>query len=138
MTDQPYLDVTRGQPGGRRFFLGEGTTTLGRAPNATIALRDDQRILSRVHARIARRGDRLVLHAEGANGTAVNGCALGTGAHRLMPGDEIELAGRFRLRFGWAPSEPAPRCVRATRWVRNVLASLLRSLRSGRDVSGQG
>lgn len=126
----PCLVVVRGQPAGRRFYLREGTTTLGRARGSTIALRDDERILSRIHARIARHGDRVVLRTEGANGTSVNGRALETGAHRLFAGDEIELAGRFLLRLCWAPIKPPRKHLRTQRSMRDAFAAVLRLLRA--------
>lgn len=129
-SQQPYLVVVRGQPAGRRFYLREGTTTLGRARGSTIALRDDERILSRIHARIARHGDRVVLRTEGANGTSVNGRALETGARRLFAGDEIELAGRFLLRLCWPPIEPSREHLRTRRSLRDAFAGVLRLLRA--------
>jgi two-component system, NtrC family, response regulator AtoC len=61
--------------------------TFGRSRNATVHVESER--VSRIHARVTRRGDVLAVEDAGSrNGTWVNGAAI-TGAHVLASGDEI-------------------------------------------------
>lgn len=67
--------------------------TFGRSRNATVHVESER--VSRIHARVTRRGDVLAVEDAGSrNGTWVNGAAI-TGAHVLASGDEI-VVGRRR------------------------------------------
>ncbi|MEZ5962269.1 MAG: FHA domain-containing protein [Planctomycetota bacterium] len=102
---RPYLEGIAPARARRRFYIGEGESTVGRARDTTVHLDDGDHLLSRVHARIVRTGAELTIRGDGANGTAVNAVAIGSEPHRLQVGDEICLAGKFRLRLCW-PSHP--------------------------------
>ncbi len=61
--------------------------TFGRSRNATVHIESER--VSRIHARVTRRGDALTVEDAGSrNGTWVNGAAV-AGAHVLASGDEI-------------------------------------------------
>jgi len=81
----------------REWTLDRAVTTLGRDETNDICLPD--RLVSRHHARIYRRGGQCVLEdCKSKNGTFVNGRPV-RGMHRLQDGDEIQIAMRFRLFF---------------------------------------
>lgn len=92
---EPHLLVAAGPDAGRRHPL-RSPTTIGRGRSADLRLADPA--VSRLHARVARGGDRWIAEDLGArNGLRVNGRAL-RGPHPLAPGDELEL-GETRLRL---------------------------------------
>ena len=74
----------------RMIELPDGAQlTVGRAHHAIIQV-DSERV-SRIHARVLRRGDELSVEDMGSrNGTWVNGTAI-TGSHRLASGDSIVI-----------------------------------------------
>jgi hypothetical protein len=98
-------------PGGppRDVPLGRRPATIGRAGDAEVVLADP--LVSRHHARLAVRGDRLVLVDLGStNGTRVNGGVVREAV--VGPGDRIEI-GATRLEIvvpngaaegGWTPA----------------------------------
>jgi pSer/pThr/pTyr-binding forkhead associated (FHA) protein len=102
---RPFLEVIGGAAAQERFFLAPGATTIGRSSDATITLVDDRQLLSRVHARLERRDREVSVVGEGANGTAVDGCAVGREPRMLREGDVLVLAGKIKLRFGWTAAE---------------------------------
>lgn len=81
----------------RRWDIGRGVTTIGRADSCDVVLVD--REVSRQHAQIRHDADQYVVVDLGSkNGTWVNGVPA-TGAVRLVDGDEIRIAPRFCLLF---------------------------------------
>ena len=75
---------------GRRFTLGEGTTTIGRALDNDVVIADVR--VSRYHAEVSRVGPGYVVRDLGStNGTVVAG-RRGT-EHPIRDGDQISLGG---------------------------------------------
>jgi pSer/pThr/pTyr-binding forkhead associated (FHA) protein len=71
---------------GRPFVLRKSISVVGRNPNAD--LRIDQPLVSGIHARILRRGGRVLLRDTGSrNGTSVNGEVVREA--QLRPGDRV-------------------------------------------------
>ena len=101
------------QESSQRWPLDKNRLTIGRGPDCDIILPD--RVVSRRHACIDRRdGEYFIVDDDSKNGTFVNGNPV-TEPHRLIDGDEIQIALRFRLTFvdagATAPlsmEEPAP------------------------------
>jgi DNA-binding winged helix-turn-helix (wHTH) protein len=84
----------------RRFFLMDGTNTIGRAPEATVQI--DSPGVSRLHARIRIENGVATLEDVGSkNGTHLNGTRI-DGARPLADGNEIRL-GTIVLTFRSAP-----------------------------------
>lgn len=76
----PLIRVLDGPAAGKEVRLTKPLTTIGR-PGDQVAV-------------ITRRGEAFFLtHVEGRNTPRVNGRAIGTGAHPLVSGDLIDLAG---------------------------------------------
>jgi DNA-binding response OmpR family regulator len=85
------------QEDNQRWPLDKDHLTIGRSPECDIILPD--RVVSRRHACIERRdGEYFIVDDESKNGTFVNGKPV-TGPRRLIDGDEIQVALRFRLTF---------------------------------------
>ncbi len=85
------------QEGHQRWPLDKSHFTLGRGPDCDIILPD--RVVSRLHAHIDRRDEGYFIMDDGSkNGTFVNGKPV-TEPLRLIDGDEIQVALRFRLTF---------------------------------------
>ncbi|MCC6546810.1 sigma 54-interacting transcriptional regulator [Candidatus Sumerlaeota bacterium] len=85
----PTLLAIRGPLTGARIELGEGQTTLGRAPECTIVLADST--VSRIHAAIhSQRLGWIVTDNESAAGTMLNGAIIRTPT-ALAPNDEIRI-----------------------------------------------
>lgn len=85
-----WLRVIRGPMEGREFALNQAETTIGRASENQIVLKDSD--VSRLHAVVHAVGDRFVIEDRGStNGTYVNHNPV-TQA-RLATGDLIELGG---------------------------------------------
>jgi pSer/pThr/pTyr-binding forkhead associated (FHA) protein len=77
------------------FPLQAAVTSIGRSDEADVVI--DEPLVSRIHARIERRGEQCVLIDIGStNLTRVNGEVVVE--KELSPGDEVQLA-RARLRF---------------------------------------
>ena len=101
------------QDSSQRWPLDKTRLTIGRGHDCDIVLPD--RVVSRRHACIDRRdGEYFIVDDDSKNGTFVNGNPV-TEPHRLIDGDEIQIALRFRLTFvdagATAPlsmEEPAP------------------------------
>ena len=75
-------------------IVGRRDASAGFVPAIDLTALDGQRTLSRQHATLARRGDRVfVREARGRNGTFVNGS-------RLAADDEIELRDGDQVQFG--------------------------------------
>jgi predicted component of type VI protein secretion system len=91
------LILQRGGEPGLTWSLEGQTLTIGRNPDCNIIL--DDRQVSRVHARIAWRGDHYEVEDLGSkNGTHLNGRDI-VGSLPLRDGDEIQIALRFKLAF---------------------------------------
>lgn len=71
---------------------------IGRADSNQMVLPDPARLVSRVHARVARRGDRFTLVDLGLNPTSVNGRALVRGETAVLHGGEQVLLGGYVIR----------------------------------------
>ena len=94
--DARHLALLRGSAGSERFELGEGGVIGRDAGAAQYAL--DHPHVSRLHAKLAVNGDRVVLGDLGsANGTFVNGRKLARPVP-LKVGDRVDI-GPFCLRF---------------------------------------
>jgi hypothetical protein len=90
---------------GRRFFVADPRTVIGRSKDAHIQLRD--RAVSRSHARLRKGTTGFYLEDLGSpNGVYVNGSRLRT-VRVLNEGDILEL-GRSLLRFTGPGPEPTP------------------------------
>ena len=85
------------QEGNQRWPLDKDRLLIGRGPDCDIVLPD--RVVSRRHACIDRRdGGYFIVDDGSKNGTFVNGQPV-TEPRRLIDGDEIQVALRFRLTF---------------------------------------
>ncbi len=94
---QPEVAILILQEDNQRWPLNKDRLTIGRSPDCDIILPD--RVVSRRHACIERRGDEyFILDDDSKNGTFVNGKPV-TEPRRLIDGDEIQVALRFRLTF---------------------------------------
>ncbi len=94
---QPEVAILILQEGSQRWPLDKDRLTIGRGPDCDIILPD--RVVSRRHACIERRdGEYFILDDDSKNGTFVNGKSV-TEPRRLIDGDEIQIALRFRLTF---------------------------------------
>lgn len=105
MTQRFYLESSgKDSSLPRHVHLDEFPATIGRHPDCVIQLSLDR--LSRVHARLDREGDRLMVSDLGStNGTFVNHKRV-TSATRLQVGDILHLADHeFRLMTDQAPTE---------------------------------
>ena len=92
----PKFIVLSEQLRGKMFELTQDETTIGRADERTICLKDPT--VSTLHCTVKRDGDKLVLADAGStNGTKVNGAPL-TGEHVLQHGDTVNI-GAFELLF---------------------------------------
>lgn len=92
----PALAVLSGGASGAVFAIAEGAVTIGRSPACDVFL--DDVTVSREHARVERRGDRVVLQDLGSlNGTYVNRRRI-DGGEALHNGDELQI-GKFRLTY---------------------------------------
>ncbi|HID87484.1 MAG TPA: FHA domain-containing protein [Anaerolineae bacterium] len=95
--EMPMLILHEGGETRREWGLNKEVITIGREESNDIVLPD--RLVSRRHARIQRRGERYVLQdCSSKNGTFVNGRQL-IEPYVLQDGDEIQIALRFRLFF---------------------------------------
>jgi hypothetical protein len=80
-----------GDLAGKRFPIGDAPVTFGRGETSDIVISDPA--VSRLHAELRQEADGFVITDRGsANGTRVNGVAVGAAAHHLRPGDEIMIA----------------------------------------------
>jgi len=94
---QPEVAILILQEDNQRWPLNKDRLTIGRSPDCDIILPD--RVVSRRHACIERRdGEYYILDDNSKNGTFVNGKPV-TEPRRLIDGDEIQVALRFRLTF---------------------------------------
>ncbi len=85
------------QEGNQRWPLDKSRLTIGRSPDCDIILPD--RVVSRRHACIERHdGEYFIVDDKSKNGTFVNGRPVDA-PRRLIDGDEIQIALRFRLTF---------------------------------------
>lgn len=101
----PEILVAAGPQRGRRFAVSSQGLRLGRSSSCEISLADPA--LSRNHCLFERRDGALwVTDLASANGTLVNGVALGSGSRRLAAGDVVDASG-VRLAIV-APGAPAP------------------------------
>lgn len=94
-----YLVLERGVDGaeGTRFWLEPPQCRIGRGQDSEVVI--DLRAVSRLHAEIEWEGDVLFLvHRSSVNQTLLNGSPVQDRAE-IIPGDEIQLADRVRLRL---------------------------------------
>lgn len=95
VSDIPVLVVHKGAETGERFYLEDGSYTVGRDPHSDIFLNDVT--VSRDHARIDVIGGQVSVSDEGSlNGTYVNDVLVDS-AH-LQNGDALQV-GRFKMVF---------------------------------------
>jgi two-component system cell cycle response regulator len=95
--DRAYLIILAGDGLGEMHQLIGDEMVIGRAGRASVLLRDDG--VSRVHARLRREGDNLVVEDLGSrNGTFVNGNRL-SGPMVVRDGDKIHVGHRTVLRL---------------------------------------
>jgi signal transduction histidine kinase len=93
----PSLFVIQGRDQGTRFPLDDTTVTIGRGTTNSVQLHDTE--VSREHAELARRGDKLVIRDLGSsNGTFVNGRQIRD--HELASGDQVQLGRSLLLYTG--------------------------------------
>jgi two-component system, NtrC family, sensor kinase len=91
----PSLFVIQGRDQGTRFRLGDTAVTIGRGTTNSVQLHDTE--VSREHAELSLRGDKIVLKDLGSsNGTFVNGRQVRE--YELASGDQVQL-GRSLLLF---------------------------------------
>ena len=94
------LQVTsyRDQPlTGRSCVIASGTCTLGRAEGNDLVLDDPGKYISRVHARVEKRGELFYLTDIGSNPSVINDRLLGNGQEtELAEGDHI-IIGEYTL-----------------------------------------
>ena len=94
---QPEVAILILQEDNQRWPLNKDRLTIGRSPDCDIVLPD--RVVSRRHACIDRKdGEYFIRDDDSKNGTFVNGKPV-TEPRRLIDGDEIQVALRFRLTF---------------------------------------
>lgn len=95
---RPELIVETGEFAGRRFPVADGGVRLGRSSSNDICIPDEE--LSRNHCLFEPFGETgiRVTDLASANGTYVNGVAVGNESVVLHPGDEI-VVGATRLRI---------------------------------------
>jgi DNA-binding response OmpR family regulator len=94
---QPEVAMLILQEGNQRWPLDKEKITIGRGPDCDIILAD--RVVSRHHTCIRKQeGEYFIQDENSKNGTFVNGKPV-TAAQRLIDGDEIQIALRFRLMF---------------------------------------
>jgi DNA-binding NtrC family response regulator len=106
----------------RMIELPDGAQlTVGRARNAVIQV-DSERV-SRIHARILRRGDELSVEDMGSrNGVWVNGTVI-TGTHRLTSGDSIVIGPATLVVSLTTPAFAQPRISAGARSLEELLAA---------------
>ena len=105
MKKTPEILVTVGPLQGRRFAVTERGLRLGRSSTCEIAMPDPA--LSRNHCLFELRdGDLWVTDLASANGTIVNGVALGADSRRLAVGDVVSAGDSSLVIVG--AGEPAP------------------------------
>ena len=107
MTKRPELMIVNGELAGKRFQVKEGGLRLGRSSSNDIHIPDEE--LSRNHClfeAVGESGIRLTDLAS-ANGTIVNGQALGGDPVEVKPGDEIEVGSTIVKVLGEEPAKPA-------------------------------
>ena len=105
MKKTPEILVTVGPLRGRRFAVTERGLRLGRSSTCEIAMPDPA--LSRNHCLFELRdGDLWVTDLASANGTVVNGVALGADSRRLAVGDVVSAGDSSLVIVG--AGEPAP------------------------------
>jgi Inner membrane component of T3SS, cytoplasmic domain len=111
------LVICGGRRRGRRYRFRADRISIGRGTDNDVVLNDAG--VSRAHARIERRGAVWVLIDRGsANGTELNGAALGVAA-RLQDGDRIRLGSvTFEFRPASDPLRARSRPWRAAWWTR--------------------
>jgi pSer/pThr/pTyr-binding forkhead associated (FHA) protein len=102
-----FLYVERGPGAGQLLPLKQGVLVLGRASTSDLRLQHPS--ISRRHAQLTRRGDRLFIKDLGSqNGTYVNRVRLG-GEVELHPGDELALGNALLRLRGPGPTPESPR-----------------------------
>jgi len=88
----------REQPvAGRYCVFASGTGTLGRAEGNDLVLDDPGKYISRVHARVERRGEQYFLTDIGSNPSVVNDRLLGNGQETALEAGDSIVIGEYRL-----------------------------------------
>ena len=103
MAKRPEIFVVDGPLAGRKFVVGESGLRLGRSSSNDIHIPDEE--LSRNHCLFEPEGETgiRVTDLASANGTLLNGFALGDDPALLKEGDEI-VVGSSKIRIGEASS----------------------------------
>ena len=106
MAKRPEITIVDGPLAGRRFEVGQGGLRLGRSSSNDIHIPDEE--LSRNHCLFEAVGEDgiRVTDLASANGTILNGSALGDEPASLKEGDVL-VVGRTTIRIGEQPP-PAP------------------------------
>ncbi len=108
MGKRPEIEITNGPLAGKRFAVPKDGLRLGRSSSNDIHIPDEE--LSRNHClfeAVGEDGIRLTDLAS-ANGTVVNGRALGSDSADLKPGDLIEVGATvLKVAGGKSPLHPA-------------------------------
>lgn len=89
-------------------YLTAPTYTLGRAVECDVRLPENDRLVSREHARLEREGEKWWIVDQSTNGTFVNGERM-AGRRALYDGDQIGI-GRSQIAFA-ARAEPPARAI---------------------------
>ena len=71
--------------------------TIGRAPGSDIRIEERWDTVSNEHAEIESTGSSLLFYDHSSNGTSINGQKIHNTNVPIYPGDEILLAGVYRL-----------------------------------------
>jgi two-component system, cell cycle response regulator len=96
----PGLTCLSGSQVGRRIMLANDRITLGRAPEATILLRDS--LVSRLHLAVdfdLEHGSYVIRDMGSSNGTFLNGVRI---TEAILKDSDKIMIGNTILRFGWS------------------------------------
>lgn len=92
------LIIIRGTPQGHRFFISQGSMSIGRDPTADIQVADQS--ISRKHASISLESDGAYLtDLKSSNGTFINGKKLGLGERVRLSKEDMIKMGNTILKF---------------------------------------
>ena len=108
MADGLELLVTNGELAGRRYAVGPGGLRLGRSSSNDVHINDEE--LSRNHCLFEASGDTglRVTDLASANGTLLNGQAIGIDPQPLHAGDRIEVGKTVLMVIGNGSARPSP------------------------------
>lgn len=77
--------------------MNNGRITIGRAPSSDIRIEERWDTVSNEHAEIESTGSSLLFYDHSSNGTSINGQKIQNTNVLIYPGDEILLAGVYKL-----------------------------------------